>query len=357
MRTPEVKYIYGGGKRIAMEKDGGIYYYHPDRLGSVRLITDEDGTVLKKYNYTAFGSVLSDSGSFDNDYRYTSQAIDENDLYYMHARFYDNSIGRFTSCDPANSGHSYNYTPSNPTNFTDPMGLMYDYTRSPMTYYDTSPVAEWHMGIYGCAGVGSFVDASGQEDDLVQDLEVAQIRLAIISRSEEFAAGAAAGFNYGGKMMEGEALTALQTRDVAWALFQLVAAGFAKVMSWLSDVNIVNITNNKLWGITSDDQKIVGINFGKIRNGVHLWNNFRDFRSGGEGFQTGYEGGLVYTLAHESWHVHYGLHETRAFSNARIAELGGAYVGAPSTSWGHAHAFGLRAYRATQAWFDYDDTW
>lgn len=52
-----------------------------------------------EYNYTAFGSVLSDSGTFDNDYLYTGQAIDENDLYYMHVRYYDKSIGRFTSTD------------------------------------------------------------------------------------------------------------------------------------------------------------------------------------------------------------------------------------------------------------------
>ena len=131
----------------------------------MRLITDEDGTVLKRYNYTAFGSVLSDSGSFDNDYRYTSQAIDEDDLYYMHARFYDNSIGRFTSCDPANSGHSYNYTLSNPVNFTDPMGLMYDYTQTLITYKELNPLAKWHMGIYGPGGALSgsiWKDASNQ---------------------------------------------------------------------------------------------------------------------------------------------------------------------------------------------------
>ena len=129
-RTPEVKYTYGGGKRIALEKDGGIYYYHPDRLGSVRLITDEDGRVLKRCNYTAFGSVLSDSGTFDNDYLYTSQVIDENDLYYMHARYYDNSIGRFTNTDPfpgyrsiPSTMHPYNYCGGNPVNFIDPLGL------------------------------------------------------------------------------------------------------------------------------------------------------------------------------------------------------------------------------------------
>jgi len=86
---------------------------------------------LKRHNYTAFGSALSDSGTFDNDYRYTSQAIDENDLYYMHARFYDNSIGRFLSTDPfpgylsiPSTMHPYNYCGNNPVNFVDPMGLI-----------------------------------------------------------------------------------------------------------------------------------------------------------------------------------------------------------------------------------------
>jgi len=146
-RTPEVKYIYGGGKRIAMEKDGGIYYYHPDRLGSVRLITDASGTVLKRYNYTAFGSVLSDSGSFDNEYKFTSQAIDEeNDLYYMHARYYDKSIGRFLSTDPfpgyrsiPSTMHPYNYCAGNPVNFVDPLGMGHwdvDDDGNPMYVFD-----------------------------------------------------------------------------------------------------------------------------------------------------------------------------------------------------------------------------
>ena len=97
----------------------------------MRLITDENGTVMKRYNYTAFGSVLSDSGSFDNEYRYTSQAIDEeNDLYYMHARYYDKSIGRFLSTDPfpgylgiPSTMHPYNYCGNNPVNFVDPLGM------------------------------------------------------------------------------------------------------------------------------------------------------------------------------------------------------------------------------------------
>ena len=59
-----------------------------------------------KYNYTAFGSVLSDSGTFDNNYRYTSQAIDENDLYYLHARYYDKSLGRWITPDPASGIYS-----------------------------------------------------------------------------------------------------------------------------------------------------------------------------------------------------------------------------------------------------------
>ena len=94
--------------------------------------------IVKRYNYTAFGSILSDSGDFDNVYQFTSQAIDENDLYYMHARYYDKSIGRFTSTDPfpgyrsiPSTMHPYNYCGNNPVNFVDPLGLVWRWTWDP----------------------------------------------------------------------------------------------------------------------------------------------------------------------------------------------------------------------------------
>ena len=112
-----------------------------------------------RYSYTAFGSVLSDSGTFDNEYRYTSQAIDENDLYYMHARYYDKSIGRFTSTDPANSGHSYNYTGGNPTNFTDPSGMMY---MPSFSYNDQlCPIAAYNRAAFGLGD--KWLDASNEQ--------------------------------------------------------------------------------------------------------------------------------------------------------------------------------------------------
>jgi RHS repeat-associated protein len=142
--------------------------FHSDRLASVRLITDENATVKKKYAYKAFGASLQDSGYLNNDYKYTSQALDENDLYYMHARYYDNSTGRFLNPDPAKVGHSYNYTPANPVNFVDPSGLIY--APSPrFTVLESAPsIASWHMSIYGPGGWLSanqgFIDVSGQEE-------------------------------------------------------------------------------------------------------------------------------------------------------------------------------------------------
>lgn len=167
-RTPEVKYIYAGGKMIAMEQDGGIYYFHNDRLASTRAITDENGAVKKKYAFKAFGASLQDSGSLSNDYKYTSQALDENDLYYMHARYYDNSIGRFLNPDPAKSGHSYNYTACNPVNQIDPSGFM----AAPVIFTRSEINVEWHrdwvesgMYKYDYRDNGGFVDASGQEEN------------------------------------------------------------------------------------------------------------------------------------------------------------------------------------------------
>jgi len=117
--------------------------------------------IAKQYKYKAFGETKYESGTYNDNHKFTGKELDETGLYYFGARYYDKGIGRFTSCDPANSGHSYNYTPSNPTNFSDPMGLMYSYTQGLMTYLDTGPsIAEWNAR---AAGLGSdFVDASGQ---------------------------------------------------------------------------------------------------------------------------------------------------------------------------------------------------
>jgi uncharacterized protein RhaS with RHS repeats len=69
---------------------GTVYYYHADRLGSVRALTDKAGTVVATYAYDAYGSTTTSTGSIANPFRYAGEYQDaETGLYYLHARYYD----------------------------------------------------------------------------------------------------------------------------------------------------------------------------------------------------------------------------------------------------------------------------
>ena len=58
-------YVQGLGidSPISMYRDGEMYWYHTDALGSVYQMTDEDETVEKSYDYSAFGKIISETGS------------------------------------------------------------------------------------------------------------------------------------------------------------------------------------------------------------------------------------------------------------------------------------------------------
>lgn len=97
-----------------------------DALGSVTRITDTTGTTAGTTRYLAFGSYREQSGSQDR-YAFVSR---ENhlagSLYYMRARYYDPTIGRFLSADPAAVRAGYNfyaYVGNNPANLVDSSGL------------------------------------------------------------------------------------------------------------------------------------------------------------------------------------------------------------------------------------------
>ena len=121
-----------------LEDDGSIicgqrgttadkYWYRQDIRGSITNIIDNAETVKKSYTYDAFGNTAQ-SGSFQNSFAYTGAVLDEETgLYYMNARYYDPSTGRFVSQDSYRGEseglwHLYAYCDSDPVNFTDPTG-------------------------------------------------------------------------------------------------------------------------------------------------------------------------------------------------------------------------------------------
>jgi len=131
--TPMATYIHGPGidRPLAMLRDGRAFYYHPDRLGSIRLLTDDQGRVAAAYDYDAFGKLTTSQGSVPNPFTYTGREWDASiGLYYYRARYYDPALGRFLSPDPLPAAldeplkqNSYLYVRNNPLGFVDPLGL------------------------------------------------------------------------------------------------------------------------------------------------------------------------------------------------------------------------------------------
>jgi hypothetical protein len=58
-------YAFGDG--LIRSRTGGTeVFYHMDGLGSTRLLTNADGTVSDRYNYDAYGVLLTHAGTNNN---------------------------------------------------------------------------------------------------------------------------------------------------------------------------------------------------------------------------------------------------------------------------------------------------
>jgi len=130
------KYYYAGAQRIAMRQytipqNNTLTYLVGDHLGSTSLTTDASGNLISELRYKAWGETRYSSGVTPTKYTYTGQYsyTDDFGMMFYNARFYDPTIGRFTSADSIvpNNIHGYdryNYVSNRPTIKTDPTGHM-----------------------------------------------------------------------------------------------------------------------------------------------------------------------------------------------------------------------------------------
>jgi RHS repeat-associated protein len=123
------KYIYGKGL-LAVVTSAGRYCYHFNATGSTVALTDVNQNVVNSYAYDPFGTVLNQQEMVPQPFKYVGQygvMAEPNGLYYMRARYYDPSVGRFISEDPLGFGggdvNLFAYVQNNAVNRVDPYGL------------------------------------------------------------------------------------------------------------------------------------------------------------------------------------------------------------------------------------------
>jgi RHS repeat-associated protein len=106
--------------------DGTVEYLHADLIGSVRLITGEDGDAVATSTYDEFGNRIIHSGTEDCAFGFTGAWTDDvTELVHLRARDYDPATGQFLTVDPLvdQTRQPYAYTGNNPLSRTDPTGL------------------------------------------------------------------------------------------------------------------------------------------------------------------------------------------------------------------------------------------
>ncbi|OKP90885.1 hypothetical protein A3844_03235 [Paenibacillus helianthi] len=120
------------GDRVLVKKDKKAskdYYYLYNGHGDVVQMVDTSGAVVNNYTYDEWGNITSQVEGTSNSFKYTGEVYDaETGLYYLCARYYDRSMGRFINED------TYEGQIDNPLSFN-----LYTYVgNNPLIYYNPS---------------------------------------------------------------------------------------------------------------------------------------------------------------------------------------------------------------------------
>ena len=116
----------------SVDEVGEKRFYYQDHLGSNVLVLNENNEVVEETLYSDFGKVREHdiaSGEESSKYKYTGKEMDNSELYYYGARFYNPEIGRFISADSVageitntQTLNRYVYVTNNPMKYVDPTG-------------------------------------------------------------------------------------------------------------------------------------------------------------------------------------------------------------------------------------------
>ncbi len=121
-------YTHGDQPLTAHDATGAAAYFHTDRLGSTRAVTDATGTVTSAGAWEPYGRPRATGPNNPNapPLGWLGQYQDPTGLTHLRARQYDPAAGMFFSPDPAAStgiSGTYTYGSANPLRYIDITGL------------------------------------------------------------------------------------------------------------------------------------------------------------------------------------------------------------------------------------------
>ncbi|MFH1016676.1 MAG: RHS repeat-associated core domain-containing protein [Pseudomonadota bacterium] len=132
------KFVPFGDFPVAQKTGSETEWLHTDHLGSVNAVFNAAGQATATRQYRPYGEEFPPpSNPPPSSLGFTGQRLDdETGLIYLHARYYDPVIGRFTSADPLISPqhpsglNPYEYAFNNPINNTDVSGKSAEQTQA-----------------------------------------------------------------------------------------------------------------------------------------------------------------------------------------------------------------------------------
>ena len=114
-----------GYELLKKETGNKDYFYHTNEHGDVTYLSNIAGEIENVYTYDVFGNIKEQKEAIPNQFKYTGEQLDkETEQYYLRARYYNPTIGRFTQEDVYRGDglNLYTYVVNNPLLWIDPSG-------------------------------------------------------------------------------------------------------------------------------------------------------------------------------------------------------------------------------------------